>query len=317
MFYKKLLSYVGLIVIGCFLSACTDSQRPLRVGSNQWLGYETLYLARSLGYFEGKNIELVGLNSATTVTHAFQNGILDVAALTLDEVLTLMQTEQDLRIILVMDTSNGADALLAAPSVTGLAGLKHRRVGVENTAVGALVLVAALADAGLTVSDVDVVPLTVDKHFRSFTEGEIDAVVSFEPVISQLQKLGAKTLFDSTKMPGQIIDVLVTRQAVIDNRSPALEALVQQQFKALAYLEAEPEKSVALISPRMGATTEALMQGYKGIMLPSREGNRELMGGLNPPLMNSAKKLVPLMIKEGLLYKAPTIDQLIDNKFVL
>jgi len=316
-FHKNILSYVSLIVIGCFLTACTDSQRPLRVGSNQWLGYETLYLARSLGYFDGKNIELVGLNSATTVTHAFQNGILDVAALTLDEVLTLTQTEQDLRVILVMDTSSGADALLAAPSVASLADLRHKRIGVENTAVGALVLVAALADAGLTISDVDVVPLTVDKHFRSFSEGEIDAVVSFEPVISQLQKSGAKTLFDSTKMPGQIIDVLVTRQAVIDNRSPALETLIQQQLKALAYFEAEPEKSVALISPRMGTTTEGLMQGYKGVTLPNLEGNRALMGGHNPPLMNSANKLISLMIKEKLLYKAPSIDQLIENKFIL
>ncbi len=317
MFHKNILSYVGFVFIVCFLSACTDQQRPLRVGSNQWLGYETLYLARSLGYFDGRNIELVSLNSATTVTHAFQNGILDVAALTLDEVLTLMQTEQDLRVILVMDTSNGADALLAASSVTSLANLRHKRIGVENTAVGALVLVAALADAGLTVSDVDVVPLTVDKHFKSFSDGDVDAVVSFEPVISKLQKLGAKTLFDSRKMPRQIIDVLVTRQAVIDNRSPALEALIQQQFKALRYFETDPEKSAALISPRMGTTTEALMQGYKGVILPNLEGNRALMGGQNPPLMNSAKKLVSLMIKEKLLYKAPSIEQLIDNRFVL
>ncbi len=316
MFHKNILTYVGLVVIGCFLSACTDPQRPLRVGSNQWLGYETLYLARSLGYFDKKNIELVGLNSATTVAHAFQNGILDVAALTLDEVLTLMQTESNLRVILVMDMSNGADALLAAPSVTSLADLRDKRIGVENTAVGALVLVAALADAGLTVSDVDVVPLTVDKHVQSFSDGAIDAVVSFEPFITQLQKAGAQTLFDSTHMPGQIIDVLVTRQTVIDNRSPALEILIQQQFKALRYFEAEPEKSVTLISPRMGTSEEALMQGYTGLILPNLDGNRELMGGQNPPLMDSAKKLASLMMNEKLLYKKPFIKDLIDNRFV-
>jgi NitT/TauT family transport system substrate-binding protein len=314
--HKNILNYVAVIVIGLFLSACSDSERPLRVGSNQWLGYETLYLARSLGYFDEKHIELVELNSATTVAHAFQNEILDVAALTLDEVLTLMQTEDDLRVILVMDTSNGADALLAAPSITTLGGLKGKRVGVENTAVGALVLVAALTEANLTVSDVQVVPLTVDKHFLGFKEGRVDAVVSFEPVITRLHKAGARILFDSTHMPNQIIDVLVTRQSVIDSRSAALATLVQQQFKALRYFETEPERSVMLMSPRLATSAEALMLAYKGVKLPNRQANRRMMAGQQSPLMKSVEKLVSVMMKEKLLYKKPLIKQLIDARFI-
>ncbi len=144
-----------------FLIACEPPQQPLRLGSNIWIGYETLYLAKKLGYYDKLPLNLVEMPSATEVMHAFRNHMLEMAALTLDEALFLKQTEQDIQIILVFDFSNGGDVLLGQPKITRLTELKGKKVGVENSAVGAILLDGALTSAQLSPADIQIVPLTV------------------------------------------------------------------------------------------------------------------------------------------------------------
>ena len=84
----------------------------MHIGTNVWPGYEPLYLARELGYFDDQPIHLVEHAAATEVIRAFRNGTIDAAALTLDEVLLLAQHGQNPRIVLVMDFSQGGDTLI-------------------------------------------------------------------------------------------------------------------------------------------------------------------------------------------------------------
>lgn len=120
------------------LLSCGPAPEPLlRIGTNTWPGYEPLYLARSLGYYEGSPITLVELTSASEVIHALRSGTLEGAALTLDEVLTLLDDGFDLKVVLVMDFSNGGDVLLAKPGIDSTADLRGKRIAVEYTAVGA------------------------------------------------------------------------------------------------------------------------------------------------------------------------------------
>ncbi len=145
--------FILVLLIPSLMQGCERGPAPpLRVGSNVWPGYETLYLARSLGIFASTPIKLVELPSVTEVTHAFRNGGLEVAALTLDEALALLQQDTSLRVILVVDVSNGGDAVLARPEITSLAQLKNRRIGVENSAVGAIMLDGLLTTANKSVA---------------------------------------------------------------------------------------------------------------------------------------------------------------------
>jgi len=90
-------------ILVAFLMGCTSVPEPIfRVGTNQWIGYELLYLARHLNEFNGSPIRLVELTSADEVSHGLRSGVLEAAALTLDEVIRLMDTGLDLRVILVL-----------------------------------------------------------------------------------------------------------------------------------------------------------------------------------------------------------------------
>src|SRR5690606_32796058 len=77
---------VLLALAGCH----APPQPPLALGMNARLGFDPLALARERGLLDAERVKVVELASATEVQRAFNNGLLDAAALTLDEALRLV-----------------------------------------------------------------------------------------------------------------------------------------------------------------------------------------------------------------------------------
>ncbi len=293
----------GLILL---LAACVGPPPdPLRVGSNVWPGYEPLYLARELGYFRRRNIHLVELPSSTQVMHQLRSGNLEAACLTLDEVISQRRRGLDLQVVLVMDFSNGADVLLARPAIENLAGLRGKRIGVEHTAVGAILLDGALQAAGLTPADVKPVYLPVDQHETAWRDGRVDAVVTFEPVKSRLLATGARVLFDSSRIPGRIVDVLVVTRQAAETRKANLRRLLAGYFRARKIMRTEPDRANRLMAPRLGVAPAVVPTLFDGIELPDLPANRRLLGGHPPPLEDTARALARLMVTNRLLTGVP------------
>lgn len=291
---------LALLLGGCGM----EQEPPLRIGTNLWPGYEPLYLARDLGYLDGTPVQLKEFPSASEVIRAFRNGTLEGAALTLDEVLLSLESGMDLALVLVFDISHGADVILGRPGITTLADLRGRSVGVEASALGAYLLSRALQLAGLQPTDVRMIPLPVDEHPRAWQEERIDALVTFEPVRGQLLNQGAVELFDSSQIPGEIVDVLVVRRDVLKARPERVQALLTAWFKALDYLQAEPADAANRIVRRLKISPQALQDALQGLRLPDQAENLALVGGPNPTLAASADRLHGLMLDLKLL-KAP------------
>lgn len=303
-----------LLSICLLLSGCLDPpQSPLRVGTNQWLGYQPLYLARQLGILDQEQIHLVELTSATEVMHALRSGALEAAALTLDEAISLLSNGVDLRIVAVLDFSSGADALVAHPDISSLSDLRGQRVGVENTAVGALMLEAALEQAGLNREDIHPVALTIDEHRHAFEAEEVRALVTFEPVKSQLLGLGAKVLFDSNRIAGSIVDVLVVRADVLEKRPVSVQLLLDSQFEAIDYLKNNPKKSAVMLAPRLHIPPQQILAGLQDIRFPDAEENMHLLYSSPPPLEQTARALQSLMTDKQLLNTQVRVNLLIDR----
>jgi len=250
------------------------------------------------------------------VAHAFRYESLDVAALTLDESLFLLQYVPDLRVILVMYVSKGADALLATTAIQSLAELKGKRIGVENTAVGAILLDGALHAANLDITDIDFRSITVDDHESAYKNGLIDALVTFEPHKSKLMTLGAINLFDSTQIPGRIVDVLVTRQSVIDKHKEVLKIIIAAHFQAIEYIQQKTDDAALLIAPRLGVQSNEVMMQFDGITLPGLLENQHYLSIKSRVLSVSVDELTALMSKKKLLFKSIDTSQLITDSLL-
>lgn len=303
----------AIYLLMLMLAACTQPTPPLRIGTNIWAGYEPLYLARNIGLLAPEQARLVEYTSASQVMEAFADGAIEAAALTLDEALLLQQQGTGARIVLVMDYSNGADVLLAKPEIGDLSALRGKRVGVEKTALGAYMLSRALSHAGIPYRDIKPVALDVHAHESAYLTDKVDAVVTFEPVKGKLLAAGARNLFDSSQIPGEIIDVLVVRDDLDASRLSQAQALLKAWFGALEYLRLHPAEAAEHMAPRLHLDAAGTLQALEGIRLPGESENRKLLQGSPAPLAGQISKLAGMMLEQKLLHNSDHSGPLLDN----
>ena len=156
------------------LVSCSPPQEPLRIVSSPWPGYEPLYLARDLGYLNKESFSLTEMPSSNITWEAFSNGSADIATLTLDETLSLLAKGRKVKILMVMDISNGADVVVARPEIKNLRQLEGKRIGIVNIPLGLYMLSRMLEVAGLEAEDVTVIPMPEDKHESAYRKREAD-----------------------------------------------------------------------------------------------------------------------------------------------
>ena len=306
-----------VILISFQLTACSEAPHtPLRVGGNQWPGYEPLYLARDLKLWDKHQIRLIQYPSATEVLRAFRNRAIDAASLTLDEVLLLRQLDIPVSVILIHDFSNGADAIISHSGIQSVKQLKGKTIGVESSALGAFVLSRALEMNNMALQDISIRHVNFDVHEKAFTNNEVDAVVTFEPVISGLLSAGANKVFDSTMMPGEIIDVLVVHQDCMDKYSDVLKKLVNGWFRAVDYMKEEPFDAYQNISQRLHLTVPQVASSYKTIVLPNRSQNNDLLGSGNYVLQKTVNQMTAIMLNNKLLNKPFSAKDLFTNQYI-
>jgi len=306
-----------LRILACgalLLSLCGCIGQPetaLRIGTNVWIGSEPLYLARDLGRLDSDHVQLVEYPSASEVLRAFRNQAIDGMVISLDELLGLAADGLQPRIVLVVDVSNGADVVVGRAGMRSMHDLKGRSVAVESGALGAFVLSRALALNGMQASDVNVVHLESNEHPGAFDKGQVDAAVTFDPYRAQLLAAGASTLFDSTQIPGEIVDLLAVRASVVERRPKTIQTLLAGWFAALDYMKREPADAAQRMGIRQQTSGEQFLEAQKGLRIPTRDENLRMLGGPKPELAAAGRRLMAIMLDAKLLRSDVDIESVL------
>ena len=160
------------------LGGCVEMPlAPLRIGINAWVGYDPLVLARDQGGVDAQVLRIIDTFSNTDSLRALSNGLLDGAALTLDEALRLADGGLPVVIIAMINQSEGADAVLARPDVLQASDLRGRVIGLEKTALGAVVLEQLLQEGSLRPNEVSTLHVEAAQHADMMRAGRVDGRV--------------------------------------------------------------------------------------------------------------------------------------------
>ncbi|WP_327091064.1 aliphatic sulfonate ABC transporter substrate-binding protein [Nonomuraea sp. NBC_01738] len=81
-----------------------------------------------------------------------------------------------------------ADRVIAHPGLTSIAALKGKKVGVPEGTSGDMILQLALAQAGMTIKDVQKVAMDPSTVVTAFSAGQIDAAAIWYPLIDTIKK---------------------------------------------------------------------------------------------------------------------------------
>ncbi len=274
------------------------------------------FLARDLGYLEGVPVELVDMRTPAEVRRAYRNGLLDGVAVTTQYAVEFAAWKGDDRIALVIDVSDGADALVARRGIDSVADLRGKRIGLENTTLGPMIALRALEKHGVSRDEVTFVPIDFPEQRAAFENGTVDAMVTYEPVRSQLLTMGGKVLFSSHDMPNEVVNVLVVHGKVIDRRQADLRRLIDGWFRAVHYMETNPDDGARRISPREDLDPDQVERALQGVRLLDRSENLKLLSGPHPPLMNGLERTAAAMHTLDLMDAEPDFSKLVTDRVV-
>ena len=303
---------LGCAVLALALAGCMgEPERALRIGTNVWIGGEPLYLARDLGRLPADTVQLVEYPSASEVMRAFRNQAIDGMVISMDELFGLAVDGLQPRIILVIDVSSGADAIVGRNGMRTMRDLKGKSVAVESSALGAFVLSRALAINDMQATDVNVVHMESNAQPSAFEKGQVDGAVTFDPYRTQFLKAGGKTLFDSSQIPGEIVDLIAVRASVLEKQPKAVQALLAGWFDAIDYMSREPKEAARRMGVRQQTTGEQFLEAQRGLHVPSRAENLKMLDGTTPELAVSGRRLMSLMLDAKLLRSSFTIEEVL------
>lgn len=310
------IQWAVILLLTVSLVGCKPDAEPLRIVSSPWPGYEPLYMTRDLGYLNEKQVVLNELPSSNITYEAFSNGSADIATLTLDETLTLIAQGKKVRVLAVLDVSNGADAVMIKPYIKSMADLKGKRIAIINIPLGMFMLSRTLEVAGLGTKDVSVVLLPEDKHEKAYLQNKIDVAITFEPYKTKLANLGAHVIFDSSKIPNEIFDLLVVSEETYQSRRTDLCHVTQQWFRTLEYMKQNSIDAQQRMSKRLGMDVASYQGMMDGLIVPDGSENIRLLSGANPAILQPAIKLKNTMLDAKLLSTDVNIKEALATDFL-
>jgi NitT/TauT family transport system substrate-binding protein len=284
---------------------------PLKIAYSDWPGWTALAIAEQKGFFKdaGVEVELLWFEYGPSM-EAFTAGKVDAVTVTNgDALVTAAGGAKNVAVVLT-DYSNGNDMIVAKPGVDSLKDLKGKKIGIEVGFVEHLLLLNGLQKAGLTESDVELVPTPTNQTPQVLASGQVDAIGAWQPNSGAALKAvaGSKAVYTSADEPGLIYDaVVVTPQSLSEHRADWVK-FAQVWDRVVAFL-ANPEtraEGIKIMAARAGVDASeysAFMPGTRFLSLA--EGAKVLDSSASGfgSLAGSSKIADDFNVKNG-VYKA-------------
>jgi NitT/TauT family transport system substrate-binding protein len=310
----RLCGVAGVFAAALMAGCQPPPQPPLVVGLAPWVGYDPLIVAREDRQVDTSRVKMVELTTNAEAVRHFRNGLLDAAALTLDQVLQLSSQGIDLRIVAVLSESSGADVVMASPLVISPDQLQGKPVLLEPSTVSALILRSLLQAGGLQESDITVVPMESSQHLAALQAGRAVAAISYEPLATQLRQAGFSTLFDSRQMPGQILDVLVVRPEVLTHRGGDVDELLRAWAIGLDRLQNDRQSIATRLAPSLQMTADEYLETLNGLRFMTLADSLAYLAGVQAPLRQRGLVLAKALVELGQMEReVPDLARLIDS----
>ncbi|WP_305970840.1 MULTISPECIES: putative urea ABC transporter substrate-binding protein [unclassified Mameliella] len=208
----------------------------------------------------GITVEIVQINDYVESINQYTAGAFDgVSATNMDTLSIPAGGGVDTTALIVGDFSNGNDAVIVKEG--GLAELAGKPVNLVELSVSHYLLARALDSVDLAERDLDGVINTSDADMiAAFTTADVQAVVTWNPLVSTiLEEPNATKVFDSSDIPGEIIDLMVVNTDTLAANPDFGKALVGAWYEVMGLMASGDEEVLTAMAEASGTD----FAGYK------------------------------------------------------
>jgi NitT/TauT family transport system substrate-binding protein len=186
----------------------------------------------------GIKIKLTQINDYVESINQYTAGMFDACAMTNMDMLTIPAAGGvDSTALIVGDFSNGNDGVVLKGTGKKLEDIKGQKVNLVELSVSHYLLVRALTGAGMRERDVKIINTSDADVVAAFSTPASTAVVAWKPQLSAILAMpGAQLVFDSSKIPGEILDLMVVNTAILNANPKLAKALVGAWYETLSVM---------------------------------------------------------------------------------
>jgi taurine transport system substrate-binding protein len=226
----------------------------------------------------GYNIKWTKFDSGADINTAFIAGEVDFGAIGSSPVARGLSGPLDIpyQVAFVLDVAGDNEALVARneTGISDVAGLRGKRVATPFASTAHYSLLAALAQAGLGASDVQLIDLQPQAALAAWERGDVDAVYVWLPTLDELRKSGTQLIASRQLATAgkPTLDLGVVSTKFAQDHPDVVDTWRKVEARALKQIHDDPQAAAAAIAPELGATPEdAANQLKQGVYLSQDE----------------------------------------------
>jgi NitT/TauT family transport system substrate-binding protein len=210
----------------------------------------------------GITVDIVQINDYVESINQYTAGAFDgVSATNMDTLSIPAGGGVDTTALIIGDYSNGNDAVILKGEGT-IEDLAGKPVNLVELSVSHYLLARGLDSVGLAERDLDGVINTSDADMiAAYATDDVEAVVTWNPLVSEIlgSNPDATNVFDSSQIPGEILDLMVVNTETLADNPDFGKAMVGAWYELMGLMAEGDEEALTAMAEASGTDLE----GYK------------------------------------------------------
>jgi NitT/TauT family transport system substrate-binding protein len=246
------------------------------------------------------NIDVVQFNDYVESMNQYTAGEFDACTMANIDALTIPAAGGvDSTALIVGDFSNGNDAVILKDGKT-IKDAKGQNINLVELSVSHYLLARGLESVGLSERDVKVVNTSDADLVAAYTTEDVTAVATWNPLVNEILSMPkSNKVFDSSKIPGEIIDTLIVNTNTLKENPKLGKALVGAWYEIMDKMQAD--KSVR---EHMGKASGTDLAGFESQLASTKMfySAKDAVNFVNSPaIKNTMQYVAEFSFDHGLL----------------
>ena len=306
----RTLSKILLLVVFALFSTQSFAKDHFKVCWSIYVGWMPWDYANQAGIVKkwakkyGISIDVVQINDYIESINQYTAGGFDGCSMTNMDALTIPAAGGvDSTALIVGDFSNGNDGVVLKGK-TQLKDIKGQKVNLVELSVSHYLLARGLESVGLSEKDISVVNTSDADMVAIYGTNDVTAVTTWNPLLSEILAMpNSHEVFDSSKIPGEIIDLMVVNSKTLKENPKFGKALVGAWYEIMQKMQGN-SGSAQKIRTSMAKASGTDLKGFDSQLKTTQMfyQAKDAVAFTNSPKLNTTMKYVAeFSFKHGLL----------------
>lgn len=322
---KKIICMIMCFILAFGACACGNEKEEagqlnsadhLNIAKQLVLGYTPLYIMEEKGWLEealaeaGYDIEVkyTEFESGPPENEAFAVGEQDLGVMGNVPAISGIAAGQERDIIGIAYNGEQTLGILVQNDspITEISGLKGKKIGIVIGSIAQDFLNAVLENAGLTMSDVELINLGVSELETALITGQVDAVAMWNPTMLKICSDGAGVLLaDGTGVyAGE--NVIVANKEYTSQNPEIVKIFMEQYQRAVDELKSDFAGYAVEYSDVVGLPEDLLIQTWENSNFPV---------SLTAKDQSELEKTAKFLYEQGLINTEVKMENYLDFTF--